>query len=72
MTATEEQDLDERLKPSITDGLVFTLVVGAAAALYLKNEVVQQGKHLYYHMRGIPHSRYHDDPETSFSYYVKD
>jgi len=56
------------IKDIVTIGVV---IPGYLVALGV-NRIFQEGKRAYYHINNIPHKFITDDPESSFSYYIRE
>jgi len=58
----------EDLKIAGIGGTYFILLSGFLAG----NKIVQEAKHLYYHLAQTPHQLITEDPEATFCYYSRD
>ena len=70
-TIEKEFDLDNRVLSGTSANLKAIIGMGLAVSKWAVNEMKQQAIHLYLHTKGVTHERFYDDPETSFSYFVK-
>ena len=63
--------LEHALRENIETSFVSCLFAGSLLGSLIVNEILQQGKHAYYHLRGIGHKRVGLDeinPETFYDH----